>query len=70
MARRGFNVRAIAYGVAAGLSFGLFFVFLRNAGKSGALWPIVASRSAGLAVIVIAIIVILVLPRLFTVYRS
>jgi drug/metabolite transporter (DMT)-like permease len=54
LTRRGFHVRAIGYGVAAGLSFGLFFVFLRNAGNSGALWPVVASRTAGLAVIVIA----------------
>jgi drug/metabolite transporter (DMT)-like permease len=54
LTRRGFHVRAIGYGVAAGLSFGLFFVFLRNAGNSGALWPVVASRTAGLAVIIIA----------------
>jgi drug/metabolite transporter (DMT)-like permease len=50
----GFHVRAVGYGLAAGTTFGLFFVFLRNAGQSGAFWPIVASRLAGLAVIVIA----------------
>jgi len=54
LARRGFHVRAICFGIASGLSFGLFFLFLRNAGKSGALWPIVASRGAGLAVILVA----------------
>jgi uncharacterized membrane protein len=54
LAGRGFHVRAIGYGVTAGMTFGLFFVFLRNAGRSGAFWPIVASRLTGLAIIVIA----------------
>jgi uncharacterized membrane protein len=54
LARRGFHVRAIGYGLAAGATFGLFFIFLRNAGQSGAFWPIVASRLAGLVVIVVA----------------
>lgn len=54
LASRGFHVRAIGFGLAAGATFGLFFVFLRNAGQSGAFWPIVASRLAGLAVIVVA----------------
>jgi uncharacterized membrane protein len=54
LAGRGFHVRAISYGVTAGMTFGLFFVFLRNAGRSGAFWPIVASRLTGLAIIVIA----------------
>jgi drug/metabolite transporter (DMT)-like permease len=53
LAARGFHVRAIGYGLAAGATFGLFFIFLRNAGQSGAFWPIVASRLAGLIVIVI-----------------
>lgn len=57
LARRGFHVRAIGYGMGAGITFGLFFVFLRNAGQSGALWPIVASRLAGLVIIVVAVIV-------------
>ncbi len=54
LADRGFHVRAIGYGTAAGLAFGLFFVFLRNAGQSGAFWPIVASRLGGLVIIVFA----------------
>lgn len=54
LARRGFHVRAIGYGLAAGATFGLFFVFLRNAGQSGAFWPIVASRLAGFLIIVAA----------------
>jgi drug/metabolite transporter (DMT)-like permease len=54
LAGRGFHVRAIGYGATAGITFGLFFVFLRNAGQSGAFWPIAASRLAGLVIIVIA----------------
>jgi drug/metabolite transporter (DMT)-like permease len=57
LAKRGFHLRAISYGMGAGITFGLFFVFLRNAGQSGALWPIVASRLAGLVIIVAAVIV-------------
>jgi drug/metabolite transporter (DMT)-like permease len=54
LSRRGFHVRPIAYGLAAGAAFGLFFIFLRNAGQSGAFWPIVASRLGGFLIIVIA----------------
>jgi drug/metabolite transporter (DMT)-like permease len=46
--------RAIASGIAAGVSFGLFFLFLRNAGQSGAFWPVVAARIGGAAVILAA----------------
>jgi len=46
--------RAIGYGLAAGVSFGLFFLFLRNGGQSGAFWPVVAARIAGAAVILAA----------------
>lgn len=62
LARRGFHSRAIGYGMAAGAAFGLFFVFLRNAGQSGAFWPIVASRVAGFAVIVVAAFVVRARP--------
>ena len=54
LATRGFHARAIGYGLAAGATFGLFFIFLRNAGRSGALWPIVASRLTGFVIVVIA----------------
>ena len=54
LAGQGFDVRAIGYGVASGATFGLFFIFLRNAGHSGAVWPIVASRLAGCVIIAIA----------------
>ena len=41
------RLRAIGYGVAAGAGFGLFFLFLKNAGQSGVLWPVAISRTAG-----------------------
>jgi drug/metabolite transporter (DMT)-like permease len=46
--------RALGYGLAAGLGFGLFFLFLRNAGASGVLWPVAESRLAGVVVAVAA----------------
>jgi drug/metabolite transporter (DMT)-like permease len=44
-------VRAVAYALASGASFGLFFLFIRNGGQSGALWPIVASRLAEMVIV-------------------
>jgi drug/metabolite transporter (DMT)-like permease len=41
---------ALGYGLAAGAGFGLFFIFLKNAGQSGVLWPVAISRSAGTVV--------------------
>jgi drug/metabolite transporter (DMT)-like permease len=41
---------AIGCGAAAGVGFGLFFIFLKNAGQSGVLWPVAISRSAGTVV--------------------
>jgi len=41
---------AMGYGAAAGVGFGLFFIFLKNAGQSGVLWPVAISRSAGAVV--------------------
>jgi drug/metabolite transporter (DMT)-like permease len=38
---------ALGCGVAAGIGFGLFFLFLKDAGRSGVLWPVAISRSAG-----------------------
>jgi drug/metabolite transporter (DMT)-like permease len=36
--------RAIAYGAASGTAFGLFFLLMRTAGQSGAVWPVAAGR--------------------------
>jgi drug/metabolite transporter (DMT)-like permease len=49
----GFHLRAIGYGLAAGTAFGLFFLFLRNGGHSGTLWPVAAARLAGLTVVLL-----------------
>jgi drug/metabolite transporter (DMT)-like permease len=54
LAATGFHGRAVTYGLGAGTSFGLFFLFIRNAGQSGPVWPVAAARLAGLAVILIA----------------
>jgi drug/metabolite transporter (DMT)-like permease len=37
----------LCYGAAAGTGFGLFFLFISEAGRSGVLWPVAISRSAG-----------------------
>jgi drug/metabolite transporter (DMT)-like permease len=46
--------RALAYGIASGASFGLFFLLIRNAGQTGELWPVAAARAGELAVVIIA----------------
>jgi drug/metabolite transporter (DMT)-like permease len=46
--------RALGYGIAAGASFGLFFLLIRNAGRTGELWPVAAARAGELAIVLIA----------------
>ena len=46
--------RALGYGIAAGVSFGLFFLLIRSAVQSGQLWPVAAARVGELAVVLIA----------------
>ncbi len=50
----GFHLSAVGYGLAAGTTFGLFFLFLRNGGHSGTLWPVATARLAGLTIILFA----------------
>jgi drug/metabolite transporter (DMT)-like permease len=50
----GSRARGICYGVVAGTTFGLFFLFIRNGGESGALWPVAGARVMGLVVVIIA----------------
>ncbi|MCW2917753.1 MAG: protein of unknown function transrane [Actinomycetia bacterium] len=42
----------------SGISFGVFFVVLREAGDGSGLWPLVASRSGGFGVILTAVLVV------------
>jgi drug/metabolite transporter (DMT)-like permease len=57
--------RAIAYGIASGAAFGMFFLFIRNAGRSGQLWPVASGRIGELVVVLIAAAVLRrgLLPR-------
>jgi len=43
--------RGLLLGIAGGLAFGLFFLFLRYAGASGVLWPSAMARVTGALVV-------------------
>src|SRR6516164_5467548 len=58
------RTRAMAYGIAAGACFGLFFLLIRNAGQTGELWPVAAARIGELAVVLAAAAVLRRGPRL------
>ena len=46
--------RALGYGTASGVAFGLFFLLIRNAGQSGEVWPVAAGRVGELAIVLAA----------------
>jgi drug/metabolite transporter (DMT)-like permease len=46
--------RGVGYGIASGVAFGMFFLFIRNGGESGGLWPVAAARLAGMLIVVTA----------------
>jgi uncharacterized membrane protein len=50
-AQRHVAARGLGYGAASGLAFGIFFLFIRNAGTSGVLWPVCMARVAGSVII-------------------
>ncbi len=50
--------RAIAYGMASGTAFGLFFLLIRNAGQSGAVWPVAAGRIGELVAVLATALVL------------
>jgi drug/metabolite transporter (DMT)-like permease len=56
------RARGLGYGVASGAAFGLFFLFIRNGGESGALWPAFASRCSGLIIYLIAAVLVKATP--------
>jgi uncharacterized membrane protein len=52
------RLRGVGLGLASGAAFGLFFLFIRNGGETGALWPALAARCAGLSVYLVAALVV------------
>jgi drug/metabolite transporter (DMT)-like permease len=46
--------RGFGYGIASGAAFGLFFLFIRNGGESGAFWPVAVARIAGTLIVLLA----------------
>lgn len=56
------TARGVGYGIASGVAFGVFFLFIRNGGESGALWPVAAARVAGTLIILAAAAVVRARP--------
>ena len=44
-------LRGLGYGIVCGTLFGIFYLFLRNAGASGVFWPVTLARLANCAVV-------------------
>jgi drug/metabolite transporter (DMT)-like permease len=61
-ASRAGRLRGLGYGVLAGASFGLFFLFLKNAGHSGVLWPVAVQRVTGSVLAMLALAVARIPP--------
>jgi drug/metabolite transporter (DMT)-like permease len=57
-ARSAHKLRGLGYGIAAGAAFGLFFVFLKNAGHDAVLWPVAVQRLAGTAAALVAFAIV------------
>lgn len=51
--RLAFNFAALSLPLAAGITFGLFFILLHQASQSSILWPIVATRLASVAFLIL-----------------
>jgi drug/metabolite transporter (DMT)-like permease len=56
------RLRALMYAVPAGASFGLYFLFLREAGTSGVIWPVTVARLTGTLVAVACCLALRVRP--------
>jgi drug/metabolite transporter (DMT)-like permease len=52
-AHRG-TARGVGYGIASGAAFGMFYLFIRNGGESGALWPVAVARVTGTLIFLMA----------------
>jgi drug/metabolite transporter (DMT)-like permease len=48
------TLRGVGFGIVSGVAFGAFFLFIRNGGESGALWPVVVARLAGVLIFLAA----------------
>jgi drug/metabolite transporter (DMT)-like permease len=47
-------VSGVACGITAGVSFGLYFLFIRNAASAGGLWPLAVSRCTASIIVLTA----------------
>jgi drug/metabolite transporter (DMT)-like permease len=47
-------VGGVACGLAAGVAFGLYFLFIRNAAQAGGLWPLAVSRGTASTIVLTA----------------
>ncbi len=56
------RLRGVGLGLASGAAFGLFFLFIRNGGETGAFWPALAARCVGLAIYAVAALVVRTRP--------
>jgi drug/metabolite transporter (DMT)-like permease len=57
-ARSAHKLLGLGYGIAAGAAFGLFFLFLKNAGHTAVLWPVAVQRLAGTLVALAAFAIV------------
>jgi drug/metabolite transporter (DMT)-like permease len=57
-ARSAHKLLGLGYGIAAGAAFGLFFLFLKNAGHTAVLWPVAVQRLAGTVVALAAFAIV------------
>lgn len=49
-------LRGFGYGIACGALFGIFYLFLRNAGTAGVFWPVAVARLANCAVVLAVVV--------------
>jgi drug/metabolite transporter (DMT)-like permease len=49
-------LRGFGYGIVCGTLFGIFYLFLRNAGTAGVFWPVAWSRLANCAVVLAVVV--------------
>ena len=49
-------LRGFGYGIVCGTLFGIFYLFLRNAGAAGVLWPVAEARLVNCAVVLAVVV--------------